>query len=1647
MAKTGELIHRILADLGHLVGASVALCFLIGTVTAQTSSTDGSTPLVLTAGAPSGSYAMSGFDNINVFNGSLNFHLPIDHLGGRGDAQYTMVLPIETHWRVLDRSNDYQEIFLPTDYTWYGDKPGYGPGVLLGRAAATDPSGSGAACVHYPSYSYSSLTRLTFILPDGTEYEFRDQATGGQQKISSCYANGYNRGTVFVTADGSAATFVSDTPIYDTPGTYNTYPSGYLSLRNGLRYRIDQSHVSWMRDRNGNKLTFTPQNGSTLITDSLNRQVTISYADFQTVFYDQITFKGFGGAQRTIRVNYSAMHNVLRTNRPGDLSSVQTKGALFPELTGSSSTPYDPYKVSSVVLPDGVQQFQFLYNVYGELARVVLPTGGMFEYDFKGDSYDGNPDGVYGYPEPEIFRRVSEKRVYRDANNQENKTVFNGGTVDQFDPSGTILLSREKHYFYGGPTGSSAGGPPPFDYPAWNDGKEYQTEIIDTANCTPSTCATVLRRTVNVWQQGCTVSPWSSAIPNNPRVIETDSTLVDTNQVAKHTFAYDCFNNKTDTYEYDFGSGVAGALMRYSHADYVTATSYIDGVTGAHLRSLPIQASVFDANGIERARTTNEYDNYTPDGGNHAGLIDRPSISGLDSSFTTSYLTRGNATATTHYLFNTSGSVTGSISGYAQYDIAGNVVTAIDARGYATTFDYRDNFGASDEVVESFGEPANMPPADLAGQTSYAFPFKVTNALGHIAYSKYDYNLGRSVGGEDANGIVSRGYFNDALDRPTQIIRAANNLAVKSQTSFSYDDVNRVITTTSDQNTFNDNALKGQTVYDGLGRTVESRQYESGTNYIAAQTQYDALGRAYKSSNPFRPWNSESPIWTTSAFDALGRVISITTPDSAVVTTSYSANTVTVTDQTGKQRKSVTDGLGRLIQVYEDPNGLNYLTSYSYDTLDNLITVNQGSQTRSFVYDSVKRLTSATNPESGTLGYQYDNNGNLLSKTDARSIITNLAYDALNRVTSRSYQNDPNNTPAVSYSYDPNIANGKGRLGSVSSSVSTYTYGSYDAMGRATGTTQTLGSQSYSISNVVYDRASHVTSMAYPSGHTVTYAYDNAGRMNDFRGYLGDGALRVYSTGISYDSASHWTREQFGTTTPLYNKRHYNIREQLYDMRASTVNDDSNWNRGAIINYYNFQNFGFGTSGTDNNGNLLIQQHWIPTDDQLSGYTIHQQNYAYDSLNRINWMEEYLNAALPATGGQSFNYDRYGNRATSNTWGTGTSNQQFSVDGNTNRIGVPAGQSGTMSYDSAGNLTTDTYSAAAVARVYDAENRMTSETQANNYVAGSYSYDSDGRRVKRVVNGTETWQVYGLGGELIAEYAQNGAPNSPQKEYGYRNGQLLITATVTTGWGSPPILNDNPLSVGQTSVQARHITELRAAINALRSHLGMSAYSWQYSATTNDYISANPILEMRTALDQALGAPSGGYSAGLAQGQLAKAIHIQELRDRVLAAWQSGSSTQVNWLVGDQLGTPRMIFDQSGSLANISRHDYLPFGEELFAGTSGRSTAQGYTNSDGGRQKFTGYEADSETQLNFAQARYQSAAQGRFTTADPLGASMTMGNPQSFNRYSYVVNNPVNLTDPTGLVNSHGDSRYPWEEDPWSDIPWTNGGQPARPDS
>ena len=123
----------------------------------------------------------------------------------------------------------------------------------------------------------------------------------------------------------------------------------------------------------------------------------------------------------------------------------------------------------------------------------------------------------------------------------------------------------------------------------------------------------------------------------------------------------------------------------------------------------------------------------------------------------------------------------------------------------------------------------------------------------------------------------------------------------------------------------------------------------------------------------------------------------------------------------------------------------------------------------------------------------------------------------------------------------------------------------------------------------------------------------------------------------------------------------------------------------------------------------------------------------------------------------------------------------------------------------------------------------------------------------------------------------------------------------------------------------------------------------------------------------------------------------------------------------DHLGSHRVTTDASGAV--LARHDYDPFGEEITSSVNGRSSIAGYSAIDSVRQKFTGKERDGELGLDYFLARYYSGAQGRFTSPDPLLNSLRPNNPQTLNRYAYVLNNPLRFIDVNGQYEQdvHGD--------------------------
>jgi YD repeat-containing protein len=264
----------------------------------------------------------------------------------------------------------------------------------------------------------------------------------------------------------------------------------------------------------------------------------------------------------------------------------------------------------------------------------------------------------------------------------------------------------------------------------------------------------------------------------------------------------------------------------------------------------------------------------------------------------------------------------------------------------------------------------------------------------------------------------------------------------------------------------------------------------------------------------------------------------------------------------GHARQTTVDALGRLAQVVEDPTLLNYHTVYTFGANDTLQKVVQGSQTRIFQYDSLKRLTSAMNPESGSVSDTYDYVGNVLNKTDNRGIVTSYGYDALNRVT----------------------------------------------LGNVLASNQVTAGRTYAFA-YAYNLAGALSSETYPSGRVVTTGYDGANRPNAVNGKL-SGQTKPYAYSIAY--WPHGGLYYFGEGNNVAPVWTYNTRLQVNAYYA-TVSSDAN-------RYLLYGALGYGT--TNNAGNLYNASEANGNAVPWSSLSWLYQNYSYDNVNRLTGLAD-----------------------------------------------------------------------------------------------------------------------------------------------------------------------------------------------------------------------------------------------------------------------------------------------------------------------------------------------------------------------------------------------------------------------------------------
>jgi RHS repeat-associated protein len=1051
--------------------------------------------------------------------------------------------------------------------------------------------------------------------------------------------------------------------------------------------------------------------------------------------------------------------------------------------------------LNEIDLPNGTSwKFQYATNSYGQLLKVTLPTGGYIRYTYAVQTKFAT-DMSPGFPAAlEDALVVTGRYVSSDGITEQGETygyTASGGKVitqrtvtklkptgDQeihiFQPMDSFQTFKETDaQYYQGTTKNlrevltawacdtlptSVGTTPPSGQgPGQTPGSAFVG--LGAGNCKVSTATTMLfdgqsalTRTVKYQYDQSLSDSYPSQAYLHPTYAPYTAT----------------FGNVTQTLESDWGvggtpgtpsgpgtPGTAGPLLRETDITYMTTNPQNGNIDYRspliHIVNKPILKIVKDGQGNIIAQTSYQYDGsaLTDTSGTPAPQHDY-------TNFPKTNLTRGNLTQTSRWLKSSNT----WLSTNNIFDDLGNLRSQTDPSGNVTSYSYVDNY------------------SDAVNRSSQAYVTQVTRpatgTVNHISSEAYYYATALPYQNKDENELVTT-YTYDNMNRPSSIQTPDGGQAANS-----YQDVSPFSVTTTTKITGTLNKIS-TTILDGLGRTSQTQLTSDPDGVTYVDTSYDSLGRTASVSNPYRSKTGDPTYGVTGyVYDPLGRVCVVIPPDGTAVSgntcpatapardlfTKYSGNSATASDQASKSRKSVTDGLGRLTQVFEDPSGLNYESDYAYDALDNLLTVNQKGastnsvnwRTRTFTYDSLSRLLTAANPESGNATYSYNPDGTLATKiapapnqTGSTTVTTTYTYDALHRLTQKSFSDS---TPTAKYGYDAvpptgctlptlTIGNGIGKRTGMCDAAGAEAW-SYDiTAGVGWKLTDVRTTNGVTKSTVAQNNlAGSVTSLTYPSGRTISYTLSTSGTGTAGRlsSALDSTGPINYATGATYappGGLSSLANNASIVSTYFYNDRLQPCRISV----KSTGTSPASCTDAAVGNVLDFSyNFSLGVSDNGNVTGIVNNRD-----------TTRSQTFTYDSLNRISVGETTSTFATSPSHcwGEQFSYDPWGNLSAisgASSAYTGCTQEALSV------TPAPNNQISGFCYDAAGNLLAQSAPPCPVPTyTYNAENQMT-------LTAGiTYTYDGDGKRVQKS-SGKLYW--YGLGSDPLDETDAAGNTNN-----------------------------------------------------------------------------------------------------------------------------------------------------------------------------------------------------------------------------------------------------------------------------------------------
>ncbi len=1460
------------------------------------------------------------------------------------------------------------------------------------------------------------VKRIHVQLPDGSTHEFRKDdlvhpyCIGSVNDPSTCTnTNGAETTGTYLSVDVTGlklekgATFEGQTrDILYLPdgGRYVFSPIPTDSTNEGS-YRPAEKFL----DINGNVSKYNPSTKTW--TDTLNRTITdVLPSNWirqnQTVRTDNISLPGLAGVNfGTIdyKFKWEALGNVFDQELPvedrtlnyigrqtcvGNLSNLTSPG-LFTQSqdntrictsTGENNVPvkFNEAVLSSVQLPNG-KEYVFKYNRFGEITKIVYPSGSYESFIYNQIiPLSGANSVVYD----QMNRGVTERKLYDVNGVLQQRWQYSAGVINSTykitttAPLGGNALGNgiksEKYLYYATSDGADFG----FNNP--RVGTPYEDITYDEVGDRRS-------RTLTEWITAPPRTGGNTQGLRDPRVKRTVSVMIENGQ-ALATLSESEYETPGEN-----GSSAPTDAEYFAHLNVRKAKSYEYAVIPLNIAqtgTLAQIAAYFNSSLLSNtAETDYQYDaNYKA-----RGIASLPSESRvLDKNGNvlvksqtvfdeTAYLDPSGSGQLSGSLINTwKNPATDTDIPAASQNLRGKPTTAkvwdSDNNAWIQTHTQYDQYGNARKAWEANeGIGSNrFAETEYSADYGFAYPTKVITPApdpdnihgtnqGSFATTTYDFMTGLSLTSTNEFDQTTATEYNDALLRPTRSF-AVNFAAPETQTIYIDTALTVKVRKQIDQNNWDE----ATTFMDSLGRTIKTQATDSQGD-ITVETEYDLLGRVKRTSNPYRA--GDVKLWSVPRYDEMGRAVESYAPapdgetGASLGITQYAISTqsgfvgtsVTATDASGRRSRSITNGLGQLARVDEAASD------------NSLSPLPQASPTPNPSPSPTPRnppdcITPRDPPGcAGLTGSDYPMNSTFY-KYNVQGKMVEVTQGAQKRFF--MYDSLGRLIRVRQPEQDINAAL---ELTDVSTGNKDWTAKfTYDLFGNVLTTTDAKGT----IVTNTYDKANRVKTRIYsgePAGQTtpaVSYFYDGKGLATappTANNYAKGNLTKVTS------SVSETRYTQFDSLGRLLQS------QQITDGRTFTSGYQYDFAGRLVEETY--------PSGRVVRNSFEADGDLLKVESQKAGTTLmkpYVSNFSYTASGGISQMR---------LGNGRWETAKFNERLQETELGLGASASDQSIW----KVAYGYGElntDGTVNEaKNTGNIAKQIISFAGLAQPfvqtfkYDSLYRITEAKEVNGTATTanwqqSWSYDRYGNRIgfAQNVNGNQL----PINHLTLPEVNPN-TNRFTHTDYNYdRNGNLT----------NDPV-NGNRLFVfngdnKQTEVRNPNITT--SPSNPDANLIGRYTYDGEGKRVKKQSNEETTIFV---------------YS-----GDNLVAEYSTKLVD----------NPSTNYTTTDHLGSPRVITNELGQIK--SRRDFMPFGEDLSENIGNRTTSLKYGNSDGVRQKFTGYQKDAETALDFAEARMYNSAHGRFTAVDPLLASGKSDNPQTFNRYIYVGNNPVNITDPTG---------------------------------